>query len=389
MKWNNKGHQFDEVGEKLTKMFKEKDGVWIFGAGIYGKDLRTLFSKYEFSCFKGFIDNNANKKNEITDCEVCLFDEYIDRGGNDWIVIAAEGVHVAEIQKQLEDKGKIKNEDFFDIDYFLSFIFPVISMYAFDKLYTRIGQISVTERCTLKCKKCAHGCYAVDNSRDDMNINDVFISSDYFFKAFDYVTEFSLLGGEPLLYKELIEAIEYIGSEYRNQMVTFSVTSNGTIFPSDQLIDVMKKHEMLYRISNYSKVLPRLSKQYEKITNKLKDAGIEYRFREDFVWSDFGFDHVDRQNNKNELIQTFDNCHTGCREIRKNKFYFCVMARSTSENLGFRVGEEDYLALDICDNRMNILEYNLGYSEKGYLDMCNFCYGGDVEKHLILAGEQM
>ena len=90
MKWNNKGHQFDEEGKRWTEELRGRDGIWVFGAGIYGRELRTLFENYKEGLgFQGFIDNNANKKNQIRDCEVCTFDEYMGRQSNDWIVIAA------------------------------------------------------------------------------------------------------------------------------------------------------------------------------------------------------------------------------------------------------------------------------------------------------------
>ena len=61
----------------------------------------------------------------------------------------------------------------------------------------------------------------------------------FFFKV-DYIQEFVLIGGEPLLYEKLPQVIEYIGSKYRNQINIFSITSNGTILPSKELINVCK-----------------------------------------------------------------------------------------------------------------------------------------------------
>ena len=46
------------------------------------------------------------------------------------------------------------------------------------------------------------------------------------------------------------------------------------------------------------------------------------------------------------MIKVFDLCNTSCREVRENCFYYCVMARSVLENLGYDIGQEDYLNLD-------------------------------------------
>lgn len=67
----------------------------------------------------------------------------------------------------------------------------------------------------------------------------------YFFSKVNYIHEFVLIGGEPLLYKYLADAVEYIGSKYRNQMSVFSITSNGTITPSKDLLEKCKEYGVL------------------------------------------------------------------------------------------------------------------------------------------------
>ncbi len=49
------------------------------------------------------------------------------------------------------------------------------------------------------------------------------------------------------------------------------------------------------------------------------------------------------------------------------------MARSVADNLSVNVGKEDYLDFEKLsgDNwKRELLEFIMGYSEKGYLDMC-------------------
>lgn len=389
MKWNKKGHQFDETGRKWVEEFHKKDGIWIFGAGIYGKEFRVLFEKYH--CFSGFIDNNVHKKDEIQDCEVCSLDEYLNKQGNYWIIIAAEDIHALEIKKQLKSVGKKEGEDFFNFRKFIN-IFAIISMYDFGKLYSWMSEITITERCTLKCKKCVHGCGMVDINSEDITLEDVKSSADFYFKNFDYVTEFCLIGGETLLYKQLPEVVEYIGKTYRDQMIIFSITTNGTIVPSDELVELMKKYHVVYRISDYSRALPQLKFQHKKIVEVLGKAGVDYRFAyqdKDTIWYDYGYEDVDRKGDERELTETFDKCLTTCHAVRKNRYYFCAGARAASENLGMQVGENDYFDLANCENKMELFEYNMGYSEKGYLDMCNFCNGSDSKKYPIPVAEQI
>ena len=109
-------------------------------------------------------------------------------------------------------------------------------------------------------------------------------------------------------------------------------------------------------------------------------------------WVDYGFDYYERKCDDSRLIEVFDACSTPCHEIRENKFYYCVMARSVSDNLKYDVGETDYLDFNQLTNenwKRELLEFILGYSEKGYLDMCRYCHGAEVNNYPILAAEQM
>ncbi len=56
------------------------------------------------------------------------------------------------------------------------------------------------------------------------------------------------------------------------------------------------------------------------------------------------------------------------------------MARSVSENKGFNVGQKDYLQLSELEGvsgKRKFYVYYMGFSDKGYLDMCRFCRGGN------------
>ena len=205
--------------------------------------------------------------------------------------------------------------------------------------------------------------------------------------------EFVLIGGEPMLYKELAKAVQYIGEKYRSQMGIYSITTNGTIIPDKEVLDVCRGYNVLVRISNYARQLPRLNERYAKLIKTLEENNVSYALgREEKEWLDYGFEYLDRKAEEEELIKVFDECKTPCREIRENKFYYCVMARSVSDNLGYNVGQDDYLDLDKLNGenyKKELLEFTLGYSDKGYLDMCNHCHGAEAKNYPIPAAEQV
>ena len=389
MKWNKKGHEFDREAEKILSIPKICEKCYIFGAGVLGKELLITLRAYNYTVI--FLDNSIEKQGtKVEGREVISLDDYMQEKDAP-IIIAASIVNTPLIIEQLKRYSLKLNTDFWVYSDFINYIFPIVSLYYHDKLFVALAQISLTERCTLNCKKCAHGCFAVDKTTTmDLTVEQVYKSADSFFAKVDYIKEFVLIGGEPLLYKELEQAITYIGEKYRNQIGVFSITTNGTIIPSEGVLETCRKYNVLIRISNYAKQIPRLKEKYIGLREVLEKREVAYVLgREEREWTDYGFDYVDRKGAEEELIGVFDACKTPCREVRENKFYYCVMARSVSDNLNYHIGEKDYLDLDELDQKKVLLEFTLGYSEKGYLDMCNYCNGVEARNYPIPAAEQM
>lgn len=391
MKWKNKGHEFDVLAQKLLENKEKYRHIYIFGAGLIGANLIAMLQAY--GILEGFIDNDISKQQSgYKGFRVYSIDEYIDMQKG-FIVIAASDKNIPDISKQLEMEQLSEERDFVSHTKFCNKIFPVVSVYLFDKVFVDLAQISLTERCSLKCRKCAHGCFAVDNSKaKDLTIDQVHRSADSFFSKVDFIYEFVLIGGEPLLYRHLADAVQYIGRKYRKKIGIFSITTNGTILPDQETLKLCKDNHVLFRISNYREAIPGLKDSYKRLTDLLDKNGIVYELgTKEKEWMDYGFDYVNHGADVVEMTRIFDACKTPCREVRENRYYFCVMARSVSENMEFHAGKDDYLDLDTMTRenyKRELLEFNFGYSEKGYLDMCNYCHGADSVKYPIPAAEQ-
>lgn len=159
------------------------------------------------------------------------------------------------------------------------------------------------------------------------------------------------------------------------------------------MLEKCKEYGVLFRISNYSGTISKLELQYEKLRKLFITNNVEFRIsRKEHEWMDYGFDYYKRECDNEQLINVFDACGTPCHEIRENKFYYCVMARSVADNLSVNVGKEDYLDFEKLsgDNwRRELLEFIMGYSEKGYLDMCRYCHGAESYEYPIPAAEQL
>lgn len=386
----NKGHELDQkVADLLAQNPQRK--YYIFGAGLLGKELMPVLQAY--GCLAAFIDNSIEKQREgVGKIPVISMETYLNLKDGQ-IVIAASPQNTIVIREQLKSFSLKHERDFFLYDEFVNQIFPIISVYGFGKSYVSLVQITLTERCTLKCKKCAHGCFAVDNSRsEDMSLSQAYKSADSFFAKVDFIKEFVLIGGEPFLYKDFAKVIEYIGERYRGQIGIYAITTNGTIVPEEDVLRACRKYGVLVRISNYIRQIPRLKSFIERLIDTLEENKVSFALGdEESEWMDYGFECVDHGTDEEYLIKVFDACRTPCREVRENRFYYCVMARSVSDNLKFYVGQKDYLDLDGLtgkEYKKELLEFTLGYSDKGYLDMCRHCNGAEARNCPIPPAEQ-
>lgn len=391
MKWTNKCNE-SFLNQKNINNIDNDAKFCIYGAGKLGGDLYKTLKHYDmFFCF---IDNNHSIQEKGYKNEAVISEnEYFKKEIKYPVIICASDKNTLLIESDLKNRGLIHNKNYYIFREFTDKLLPIIAYKFFNEIFMSLSQICVTERCTLRCKKCAHGCYNVPITKDDMTLEQVKKSADIFFSKVDYIQEFVLIGGEPLLYKYLTDAVEYIGSKYRNQMSVFSITSNGTITPSKDLLEKCKEYGVLFRISNYSGTISKLELQYEKLRKLFITNNVEFRIsRKEHEWMDYGFDYYKRECDNEQLINVFDACGTPCHEIRENKFYYCVMARSVADNLSVNVGKEDYLDFEKLsgDNwRRELLEFIMGYSEKEYLDMCRYCHGAESYEYPIPAAEQL
>lgn len=390
MRWNNKGNEYVTLVKNVTQIRENTaNKIYVFGAGIKGEYIYNILKW--FGCFAMFIDNNPEKQNNGKCGEAVIsLEEYKNNYHDGIVVVAVDNRYIDEICNQLNACEFVENINYFRYSDFLYKAFPILQLTKNNLLFTEMMQICLTEKCTLKCKKCAHGCYNVPMDAKDVPLEEIQNSVDLFFERIDKVWEFALLGGEPFLYNQIDEVVEYIGSRYRDKIHNFVITTNGTIVPKDRILEICKKYDVLIRISNYSVNIKNVSNLHEKLSSSLDNKAVNYHLGEaDYYWMDYGFGELDRQASEDELIRVFDACETPCRELRKGRIYYCVQARSTGENLRYNVGEDDYLNLADVKEKMVILEFLSGYSEKGYLDMCNYCYGAEAVNHLIPVAEQV
>lgn len=296
-----------------------------------------------------------------------------------------------QIRPILEQKGfqhKVNLFDYETFDRFFAF---------FSTGYLRSGRIdiSLTEQCTLKCKNCNMFMTHFKNPKAQP-LSVVKEDIDAYFAVVDYVRRFNVLGGEPMLYKELALCIEYIGQRYRNRIETLTLFTNGMILPGAELLALYKKYDVTVQFSDYTAIVPYQDK-ISAYRSLLDNAGITHYTMPVTQWSDFGFpDNPNNVQGDAALTTFFDRCCPDFRGLWNKRVYFCHLETSAIRAGMFTDNANDYFALetrnpaDIQQAKRRFLEFDFGYNLLGYVTFCKVCRGcGCVNDLVVPVAEQM
>lgn len=361
MKWNNKGHQFDKEAEIL----QDTDNCFVlWGLANIG---RKFYSDYH-NCINitGAVDSNEKMHGNVWNgLTVSSPDSIICKEKQ--IIIVTSSAY-PKIKSVLQQKGFVENVNMFDYFVFMQ----IYEIYAHNRLYSRRIDISLTEKCTLKCKKC-NMFMPYFNKSCDLDHYDVLKQIDEYFDMVDYVESFNLLGGEPLLYSNLAQTVDYVGQKYRDRMEHLKIFTNGTILPSDELLDNCKKWNVEIQISDYTNEV-----HYESRINQVMDILDKreisyYTFKSD-EWGDFGFPDNPNNIGKEEVEGYFNACRAPFRGLYKSRVYFCHLETSAIRAGLFPDNSNDYFEID-RSRKKEFFEFDMGYNEQGGITFCAKCRG--------------
>ncbi len=255
--------------------------------------------------------------------------------------------------------------------------------------------ITVTLRCTLKCKLCSAD---VINYPIPPHYTYEFIAKevDRYFQLIDYVEWLQYSGGEPFMNKELPQMIEK-AMEYSERFDKLILFSNGTILPTEEMIHVMVKYKdkISFILSHYGDISCKaneLVKLWED--NKLSHKVKKY-YGDDLYcngWVDFG--GWDKRNSSiNRLCEVYDNCAIHDMRftvVQNGEFHLCRMSFRGMELGAIPRNKNNYL--DIFDEGITISQMKDKINQLmniNYIDACDYCNGLDNDSYRISPAEQL
>ena len=261
-----------------------------------------------------------------------------------------------------------------------------------NKIYLPRTGVVITERCNLRCKLCAE--YA-PYYRPVPNTSYGIVKKciDTYFLVIDRVGDLSILGGEPLLNKDVYEILYYISQNYIDRIDRLLLLTNGTIMPKkDEILKALTSDEIRGKfqisISNYGKDLSKRTVDIKDFCDKykIKCRIINYYGNDIFCdgWVDYG-DHSKKFFSDEETRMHAQKCNFR-KSMYSNinfedkeaffsrcgraywRYHLGITSNNTNDVIRFpdKTNEKN-----ICDLRKELID--MIASE--YSDSCSYCNG--------------
>ena len=270
-------------------------------------------------------------------------------------------------------------------------LMPFAMLYDFLEKHTKLLPITIekvnlvlTPRCTLRCKKCCN-LMPYHKNPADFTYEDVLQDAKDLLKIVRKVKCLQLLGGEPLLFKNLPQLLDYLKNERKIKKIL--LVTNGTIIPSAELLSALKHRKVQVIISNYVK----LNTKINEVFTLCRQYNINVRL-EGLVWRDMDFS-INKQRTCEENQRIFTECYRECHELFNGEYHLC----SRSSNATF-IGmvarnDGDYANIRHNNNREKRKkakeELRKILLRTKYITACEHCMGNRPDNPIIVDAEQL
>lgn len=378
------------VLNRLSEEWNDLKEIIVYGYGrVAARNIGKLWKDFKI---KYIIDNNPELQGEsYKEIPIHTFEQTKARIQGTKIIVATSALAYASISKELNSIGLKEFQDFCRLEDFMP------EWYWKNKHEVCLSQMfsSVTSRCTFNCKYCNMLIpYYNKNNHYDYTAEDIMADFDVFFQRVDYLTSYFVIGGEPLINKDLSRIMEMVFDKYGSKIGYMQIISNGSIVPDKELMRVIKKCDIHVRLSDYTHVLP-YKEKLQQVKDTLTENGIPYSMSIYETWMDPGFpDKVSpigktaEEARKHMLL-----CSPGCHILADKKVYYCGLVFSSEKCGLYKLKPEDYVDLErtqgIIEDKEEILKYCLGCVKNDYISICNICRGsGSDNEHMVGVAEQ-
>lgn len=328
---------------KLTSDWNSIQSIVLYGAGTVSRICNNLFQNVQID-ISYVIDQDPQKQGKLWNgIKISSYEDIRNEIAGKKIVVMAAHAAYNDISVFLDGQGLVEFQDYCRIGQFICEWFwnarKMNCIYHVD--------MTVTTKCTFNCRHCnmfipyyhEHKNYTFEELKENI---------DLFFERIDYAAYFGLIGGEPMLNPVLKDVIIYLEHKYRNKYGKISYASNGSVIPSDDLLDVMKAYGIHIVVSDYSEVIP-YKDNLNRMIEKFKQYDIQYDIKPELLWCDFGFPETIFKRDERQMEEHLASCRPEWNGLNDGKFYYCNISWSAEKSGHFKLVDEDYIVLKNVD----------------------------------------
>lgn len=369
-KWLNRGHELDYMASLIMRRNNE---FYIVGNS---NEIRTFNNRVgrflaDNDMIKGLVRTEATDPIDGIDIPI-INDGDIPKGINTIIICTSfERTEYESVKQLFEGYGFEENRQFFQGEVFAM----VYEVYALNKICIDRVEVFVTSHCPLKCEKCiayipffkTYEHTSLEKLREDLNC---------LFSKVDFINKFKIVGGDGLVYPYLKEYVKCLGDKYIEKIGSIRIGTNGTIIPEDELLNICAEYDIQLDVSDYRCTINERSK-LEDIIDKCESFGVKVDIkRTGEQWLDMGFPNkLPGKKDEEHLKSHYSKCAMFCRDFDDGKLYHCCSNFAAVKAGLFPSDENDYFDFRQEFSKKELLEYEIGFCNKGYTSFCEVCRG--------------
>lgn len=235
------------------------------------------------------------------------------------------------------------------------------------KTYLRSLDIVITTKCSMNCESCANLMqYYISQKNTDNNIlNAVKILSE----NVDHISEYRIIGGEPLMNKSWAEITKGIIDQDPDRNVL--IYSNGTICPKDEQLQLFEGKKLNFYLTDYDD----LSRNMEKVVQILTKHGIGFYRKPAGNWVDCS--GIKKHNRSTQqLRQIFKECcATDLYTLLSGRLYTCPFIANAANLKAIPDNKADYVDLFSTNKEDLRKKISKLVKMKNFFPACDFCDG--------------
>ena len=243
-------------------------------------------------------------------------------------------------------------------------------------------EVVLTEKCTLRCRDCAN-LMQYYKSPENISLSSIKDSLERLLRIVDSVLDIRLIGGEPFIYRDIYQVIDFLCTSDKVKRV--SIYTNSTLIPDDVVLHSLKRHKAFVHMSNYGQV----SRKKDELIRIFRENGINYYLHDYEEWYDVG-NLEKRPYLVDQAKEIYNRCiMSKCYTLYRGKLYLCPRS-AHGERLGaFANSEAEYVDLKDENAEENRKRVYRMITRSRPLTACYYCNGSSNDSKTIKAAVQM